>query len=98
MADLRLSNRASNEIYEEAERLGAFSPSYARAFIDAVFAKIDLLRQFPELGRAVPEYGNPAIREVFYRHYRIFYLVSHGGDEVGITSVQSSRYPLQPIQ
>lgn len=98
MADLKLSRRASDEIYEEAERLGAFSPSYAKAFIDAVFAKIDLLRRFPELGRLVPEYGDPAIREVFYRHYRIFYFVSLGGGPVSITSVQSSRYPLQPIQ
>ena len=97
MAELRLSRRASDEIYEEAERLGASSPSYARAFIDTIFAKADLLRQFPELGRTVPEYGNPAIRELFYRHYRIFYFVSDDGARVSITSVQSSRYPLQPI-
>ncbi|RZK15411.1 MAG: type II toxin-antitoxin system RelE/ParE family toxin [Hymenobacter sp.] len=68
MADLRLSRRASDELYEEAERLGAFSPAYARAFIDAVFAKADLLRQSPELARMVPEYNDPAVRELFHRH------------------------------
>ncbi len=52
MAELRLSRRASDEIYEEVERLGASSSAYARAFIDAIFAKADLLRRFPELGRA----------------------------------------------
>lgn len=97
MAELRLSKRASDEIYEEAERLGAFSPAYAKAFIDSIFAKANLLRQFPELGRAVPEYANPAIREVFYRHYRIFYLVSPESNQVSITSVQSSHYPIRPI-
>ena len=97
MAELRLSRRASDEIHEEAERLGAFSPSYARAFIDTIFAKADLLRQFPELGRTVPEYGDPAIRELFHRHYRIFYFVPAGASVVSITSVQSSRYPLQPL-
>lgn len=97
MAELRLSRRASDEIYEEAERLGASSPAYARAFIDTIFAKADLLRQFPELGRMVPEYGNPAIRELFHRHYRIFYFVSDDGAVVNLTSVQSSRYPLQPL-
>ncbi len=96
MAALRLSVRASDEIYEEAERLGAFSPAYARAFIDTIFAKADLLRQFPELGRVVPEYGDPAIRELFHRHYRIFYFVADA--QVSITSVQSSRYPLQPLR
>ncbi|MFC6222866.1 type II toxin-antitoxin system RelE/ParE family toxin [Hymenobacter artigasi] len=97
MAELRLSRRASDEIYEEAERLGAFSPAYARAFIDSIFAKADLLRQFPELGRMVPEYANSAIRELFHRHYRIFYFVSENGEQVSITSVQSSHYPLQPL-
>ena len=59
--------------------------------------KTDLLRQFPELGRTVPEYGNPAVRELFYRHYRIFYFVAADGGRVSLTSVQSSRYPLQPL-
>jgi len=97
MAELKLSRRASDEIYEEAERLGSFSPAYAKAFIDAVFSKAGLLRQFPELGRTVPEYGDQAIRELFYRHYRIFYFVAKGGEIISITSVQSSRYPLQSI-
>jgi toxin ParE1/3/4 len=97
MAELRLSRRASDEIYEEAERLGAFSPAYARAFIDSVFAKADLLRQFPELGRVVPEYRTSTIRELFYRHYRIFYVVSPDVTYVTLASIQSSRLPLQPI-
>gem|GEM_PF-7002595 len=44
----------------------------------------------------VPEYGDPAIRELFYRHYRIFYFVTVNA--VILTSVQSSRYPLQPLR
>ena len=87
MAELRLSRRASDEIYAEAERLGTSSPACARAFIDAVFAKADLLRQFPELGRMVPESADPAIRELSHRHYRIFYFVSAGGTFVNLTSV-----------
>ena len=97
MVELRLSTRASDEIHEEAERLGTFSPAYAKAFIDTLFAKADLLRQFPELGRIVPEYSDPSIRELFYRHYRIFYFVSPDKSRVSITSVQSSRYPLRPF-
>jgi len=85
VAGLTLSRRASEEIYEEAERLGALSPAYAKAFIDAIFAKADLLRRFPELGRMVPEYGDPAIRELFHRQYRIFYFVGPGGTQVSIT-------------
>jgi len=96
MVELRLAVRASDEIYDEVERLGQYSPAYAKAFVDSIFAKADLLRQFPEAGRMVPEYGDPAIRELFYRHYRIFYFVTVNA--VILTSVQSSRYPLQPLR
>ena len=43
------------------------------------------------------EYINSAIRKLFHRHYRIFYFASGNGTRVNITSVQSSRYPLQPL-
>jgi toxin ParE1/3/4 len=45
----------------------------------------------------VPEYRSPAIRELFYRHYRIFYIVAPDAVYVTLASVQSSRLPLQPI-
>ena len=31
------------------------------------------LREFPESGRAVPEWGDPMLREVIWRHYRVVY-------------------------
>lgn len=55
MAELRVLGRASDEIHEEAERLGASSPTYSRAFINTIFAKADLLRQFPKLRQMAPE-------------------------------------------
>jgi len=98
MAALSLSKRASDELYEEAECLGANSPAQAKASLDAVFEKADLLRSFPELGRMVPEYRDPTIRELFYRHYRIFYSVEQAGELVAITSEQSGRFPLQALR
>ncbi|RZK22909.1 MAG: type II toxin-antitoxin system RelE/ParE family toxin [Hymenobacter sp.] len=77
--------------------MGAFSPAYARAFIDSVFAQAELLRRFPELRRMVPEYQSPASRELFYRHYRIFYVISPDETYVTLACVQASRLPLQPV-
>jgi len=34
------------------------------------------------LGRVVPEFGEPLIRERFHRQYRIIYRVIEGGIEV----------------
>ena len=98
MVDIVLSNRASDEILQQSEFLGASSPAYAKAFINGIFVAIDRIRKFPEAGRTVPEYNDPAIREVFHRHYRIFYFVPANGGRVSITSIQSGRFPHQPLR
>jgi len=36
------------------------------------------LRRFPERGRAVAEIGDPAVRELFVKHYRLIYEVGAG--------------------
>ena len=83
---------------QQSEFLGASSPTYAKAFINGIFAAIDHIQKFPGMGRTVPEYNDPAIREVFYRHYRIFYFAPANGARVSITSIQSGRYPHQPLR
>ena len=98
MVEIALSNRASDEILQESDFLGASSPAYAKAFVNAIFVAIDRIRKFPQLGRTVPEYNDPAIREVFHRHYRIFYFVPANGTRVSITSIQSGRYPHRPLR
>ena len=40
-------------------------------------AQADMLRQHPEIGRIVPEYRNPKIREIIFRPYRIVYRVDY---------------------
>ena len=51
----------------------AFSPS----------ARSDL-RDFPELGRVVPEFAHPSIREIVVRSYRVIYRLDHAGRRVDI--------------
>jgi len=47
------------------------SAHYASVIISRLIAATDRLIQFPESGRAVPEFENPSIREVVHRPYRI---------------------------
>jgi len=50
-------------------------PIAAEKFRDEAFAHADLLKKAPQLGRVVPEEGNPNIRELLHRNYRIIYRV-----------------------
>ena len=36
------------------------------------------LADFPELGRVVPEFDDPSLREIVVRSYRVIYRVDHG--------------------
>ena len=49
------------------------SPYYARTFAKKILSSIEKLTDFPEIGRVVPEYNNPKIREIIYQNYRIVY-------------------------
>lgn len=71
------------------------SPHYASVVIARLIAATDRLIQFPESGRAVPEFDTPLIREVVHRPYRIVYrLVS--ADEIHVLTVHhaSQRFPV----
>jgi toxin ParE1/3/4 len=45
----------------------------ALKFGDLIFARVDMLERFPEIGRIVPERNQPHIREIVVSPYRIVY-------------------------
>ena len=49
----------------------------AEAFGYRLIAETDKPQNFPEIGRVVPEYRIPTIREIIVRSYRIVYRVNH---------------------
>jgi toxin ParE1/3/4 len=52
------------------------NPSAAEHFGFALIEKLKLLREQPLLGRVVPERGDPTLREIIHRPYRIVYRVN----------------------
>jgi len=48
------------------------------------------LKQFPKLGRKVPEYGDPELREILFKTYSIIYLVKKEHLEI-ISIIHGSR-------
>lgn len=51
------------------------SPPYASVVVRRILHAVDRLQDFPQSGRMVPEYAEPAIREVVLRPYRIVYRI-----------------------
>ena len=52
-------------------------PQRAATFGLEVIRRAEIVQEFPEMGRIVPERRDPCIREIIVRPYRIIYRVSH---------------------
>ncbi len=55
---------------EELDDIGIYisrdSPKYANILIKQIFEMVSHLEQFPKIGRKVPEYNDPNLREILY--------------------------------
>ena len=68
------SREAGENLVDIEEFIARDSVERAIRFIDALIDHAEsLLADNPGSGRCVPETGNPAIRELIYRGYRIVY-------------------------
>lgn len=69
----------SPEAVEDLQEIGRYiardSALYARAVVTSVVETAESLPEHPRLGRAVPEYGDPDVRERFVYSYRLVYRV-----------------------
>ena len=70
---LQWSEEALEDIESIANYIEKDSPVYAKAVVSNFFEKVEILKNFPELGRAVPETSNEKIREIFVYSYRLIY-------------------------
>ena len=70
----------SEEALEDIESIATYiekdSPTYAKSVVSKFFEKAEILQEFSELGRKVPEFNDKTIREIFVYSYRLIYRVS----------------------
>jgi toxin ParE1/3/4 len=52
------------------------NPQRAEAFIERLLEKGDSISSFSEMGRVVPEFSQPDLREILVGNYRIEYLAT----------------------
>ena len=67
----------SEEALEDIESIATYiekdSPIYAKSVVSKFFEKAEILKDFRELGRTVPELNDESIREIFVYSYRLIY-------------------------
>lgn len=67
----------SPEAIEDIEAIAAYierdSPWYARSIASKLVETAESIPEHPELGRVVPEIGDPSIRERLIYRYRVVY-------------------------
>ncbi len=70
------SKRARTDLEEIISYIAQDSPTAASNFATKIIEASSVLERFPTVGRIVPEFGDPNIREILYRNYRIVYQTS----------------------
>jgi plasmid stabilization system protein ParE len=69
------SRQARDDLRDIVTFIAEDNQPVAESFGFRLMAKVDLLAQFPEIGRMVPEEQDANIREIIFPPYRIVYRV-----------------------
>lgn len=80
--NVRWTDKAKEHLKGIRDYIASDSPKYANRMVDRLTRKGDSLRRFPMSGHTVPEYDDPAIRQVLEGSYRIIYRIAESGVEI----------------
>ena len=79
-----LSPSARRDLRDIVRYISLDSPERALSFGEFLISNTKRLGDFPDWGRAVPEFSNPDIREIIVRSYRVIYRVSRAEKRVDV--------------
>lgn len=89
----------SPEAIEDIEAIATYierdSTWYAKSVVSGLVETAESIPEYPELGRIVPEIGDPAIRERLIHRYRVVYRLD--GRHVLIAAVIHGRQDFEPF-
>ncbi len=91
MVKLHWTPQAIEDLEAIFKYLSHDSRSVAKLIAEQIYYRVDQLRHFPLSGRMVPEVEDEAIRELFYKNYRIVYQVLNEDHLRIITVFHSSK-------
>ena len=82
---IRWTEHAESDLAAIGRFIEYRSPGAAWAYIGKITAQVETLSETPRTGRTVPEIGDPMVRELILRNYRIVYQIVE--EEVRILTV-----------
>lgn len=85
MAQVRWSLTAGNDLQDIEDYIARDSVLHSITFVDRMVESAETLLKTPQIGRMVPEFNRPDLRELIFRGYRIVYLLQ--GDEAFVLRV-----------
>ena len=90
MVRIEWTDRSLEDLNEIHEYIARDSKNYANLFVKKIYETVQKLKDFPNIGRVVPEVNNPSVREVIFQNYRIIYRKMNNYVEI-ITIIHGSR-------
>jgi len=94
---LQWTERAESDLRAIRAFIEADSPHYAAVVVVRLLQAVDRLRDFPEPGRAVPEFSEPLVREVIVPPYRIVYRIVSAEEVHVLTVHHGARASLEAL-
>jgi len=82
--NIQWTEPAVNDFEAIREFIARDSDVYASGFIEKIISAVDIVANFPELGRQVPEADTPDIRELIFQKYRIIYSIIYRIHQSGV--------------
>ena len=87
MATLIWTEPAVADLEEIGQFISKDNPPAAEKVGSKIIREAENIAAFPRLGRIVPEFGNPQIREIISQSYRVIYKFDEEGDLVAILRI-----------
>ena len=81
---IAFSSSARRDLRDIIRYISSDAPERAISFGQFLIRSTKRLADFPELGRIVPEFDNPSLREIVVRSCRVIYRVDHVGGRVDV--------------
>ena len=91
MIPLRWTEQAADDLAGIRDFIARDSPAYAQLIASRLYLSVSYLREFPDLGRIVPERGQSELRELIRLRYRI--VPRRSGDLIEILTIFHSSRP-----
>ncbi|MFW9989388.1 MAG: type II toxin-antitoxin system RelE/ParE family toxin [Candidatus Odinarchaeota archaeon] len=90
MVQIEWTERSLEDLNEIRDYIARDSKSYANLFIRKIYNTVQKLKEFPNMGRVVPEVNITSVRELIFQNYRIVYRIINKIVEI-ITVFHGSR-------